>query len=110
MTLDPKTVALAALGMVGTASAQVTELVSVDSSGIQANYNSIPATPAKFVSADGRFVVFMTDASNLVPGDMNGTWDIFVRDRLLRTTERATVSASGVEGNGASGAYGFSAP
>jgi Tol biopolymer transport system component len=33
------------------------------------------------VSLDGRFVVFVSAASNLVPSDVEGRWDIFVRDR-----------------------------
>jgi hypothetical protein len=33
------------------------------------------------ISADGRYVVFSTKASNLVRGDTNGDWDVFVRDR-----------------------------
>lgn len=32
-------------------------------------------------SADGRFVAFFSDASDLVPGDTNATGDVFVRDR-----------------------------
>ena len=32
------------------------------------------------ISADGRHVVFISFASNLVPGDTNGVYDVFVRD------------------------------
>ncbi|MBK7642825.1 MAG: PD40 domain-containing protein [Planctomycetes bacterium] len=62
--------------------------------------------PGRFVSSDGRFVLFVSDANNLVPGDTNGTWDIFVRDRLTNTTERVSVSSSGGQSNGISGVYG----
>jgi len=55
----------------------VTERVSVDSDGDQANGDSI--LPA--ISADGRFVVFSSEASNLVAGDTNNLADIFVHDR-----------------------------
>ncbi len=48
------------------------------------------------VSADGRFVVFDSYATNLVPGDNNGVIDIFVRDRKEGTTERVSVSTAGV--------------
>src|SRR5207253_8937535 len=41
--------------------------------------NNFSFSPA--VSADGRFVAFDSAASNLVPGDTNGTFDVFVRDR-----------------------------
>lgn len=57
------------------------------------------------MSADGRFVVFTSDASNLVLGDTNGTTDVFVRDRLTGTTRRASVSSLGDQGNGASGTF-----
>jgi uncharacterized repeat protein (TIGR01451 family) len=52
------------------------------------------------ISADGRFVAFMAQFSNLVPGDTNNELDIFVRDRLLGTTERVSVSSTGEEGTG----------
>ena len=48
------------------------------------------------ISADGRFVAFESDATNLVPGDTNG---VFVRDRLKGTTERVSVSSKGVQGD-----------
>jgi Tol biopolymer transport system component len=51
------------------------------------------------ISADGRFVAFQSDATNLVPGDTNGSTDIFVHDRLTGKTERVSVSSSGVQGN-----------
>lgn len=41
------------------------------------------------ISADGRYVVFSSDASNLVPGDTNKSEDVFVRDRLLDTSHHA---------------------
>ena len=31
------------------------------------------------ISADGRFVAFESYASNLVPGDTNDAYDVFVR-------------------------------
>ena len=51
-------------------------------------------------SADGRFVAFYSEATNLVPGDTNGVGDVFVRDRLTGRTERVSVSSSGRQGNG----------
>lgn len=47
------------------------------------------------ISGDGRFVAFRSEADDLVPGDSNGSWDIFVRDRVAGTTERVSVSSSG---------------
>ena len=47
------------------------------------------------VSPDGRFIVFASTASNLVPGDQNGLSDIFVRDRLLGRTTLLSVNRQG---------------
>jgi len=47
------------------------------------------------INKDGRFVAFMSSATNLVPGDTNVREDVFVRDRLNRTTVRANVSSTG---------------
>lgn len=54
-----------------------------------------PSRPA--LSADGRYVAFQSDATNLVPGDGNGKADIFLRDRQSGTTERLSVSSTGAE-------------
>jgi Tol biopolymer transport system component len=61
-----------------------TERVSVTNGGGQADGASL--WPA--MSGDGRFVVFESDATNLVPGDTNGAMDVFVRDRLHNITRR----------------------
>jgi len=73
-----------------------TERVSVGSSGQEGNADS--AYPA--LSADGRFVAFVSSASNLVEGDANGKIDVFVHDRAAHVTKRISVDSSGVEGNG----------
>jgi len=49
------------------------------------------------ISGNGRFVAFDSYADNLVPGDGNGTSDVFVRDLDAGTTERVSVSAGGEE-------------
>ena len=72
-----------------------TERVSVSTAGAQGN--QVSDSPS--ISADGRFVVFMSEASNLVAGDTNGFWDVFVRDRQSAATERASVSSAGAQGN-----------
>ncbi len=69
--------------------------------GIRGNYlraNNTSRTPT--LSADGRYVTFSSEASNLVTGDNNGNQDIFVYDRTTGTIERVSVSDAGVEGNG----------
>ncbi len=54
------------------------------------------------LSADGQFVAFCSDASNLVPGDTNGTTDIFVYDRQEQTVQRVSVASDGTQGNATS--------
>jgi hypothetical protein len=79
-----------------------TERISVDSAGVQGNYMSLCCS----ISADGRFIQFDSYASNLVAGDTNGFTDVFVRDRFLGTTERVSISSSGVQGDTSSGGLG----
>jgi len=76
------------------AAAQVVR-VSVASDGTQADN----ASRAPAISADGRFIVFESDATNLVPGDTNGFTDIFLRDRSTNTTVRASVKSDGTQGD-----------
>jgi Tol biopolymer transport system component len=64
------------------------ENVNVNSNGQVAN---APCQLAG-VSANGRYVLFTSAASNLVPGDTNGVTDAFVRDRTLRKTQRVTLT------------------
>jgi Tol biopolymer transport system component len=75
-----------------------TSLVSVSSTGTQGDFPS--SGPS--VSADGRYVVFVSLATNLVPGDTNGAFDVFVRDRWAGTTRRVSVSSAGAQGDNAS--------
>src|SRR5207249_10105487 len=44
------------------------------------------------ISADGRFVAFLSWARNLAPGDTNGAADVFVRDRGAPAADTTTVS------------------
>jgi large repetitive protein len=53
------------------------------------------------ISADGNFVAFESDASNLVENDNNNMGDIFVRDLRSQVTERVSVSSTGVEADNA---------
>jgi Tol biopolymer transport system component len=54
------------------------------------------------ISADGRYVAFESGSESLVPGDRNSYVDVFVRDRVIGTTERVSVSSSGAEALGGS--------
>ena len=85
---------LVALGAAALAGAQpfVTR-VSVATGGAQGD--DVSGLPA--LSADGRYVVFASAASNLVAGDTNGAVDVFVRDRQAGTTTRVSLSGAGAE-------------
>ncbi len=72
-----------------------TERVSISSADIQANGRSFSAS----ISADGRYVAFLSAASNLVADDTNLHWDVFVHDRLTNQTERVSVDSYGNQSN-----------
>jgi Tol biopolymer transport system component len=74
------------------------ERVSVSSGGEQGTGYSRSAD----VSVDGRFVVFRSDAGNLVAGDTNADEDIFLRDRQTGETTRLSLSSSGAQADGGS--------
>jgi Tol biopolymer transport system component len=68
-----------------------TELVSVNSAGEPANsHSTLPS-----ISTDVRYVSFISYATNLVPVDPNGSYNVFVRDRQLGITEQVNVSSTG---------------
>ncbi len=75
-----------------------TTRVSVAGDGTQGSEQSL--SPA--ISAEGRFVAFASLAPNLVPGDTNGTWDVFVHDRGAGETTRVSVAGDGAQGNAGS--------
>ncbi|HEX6183427.1 MAG TPA: Calx-beta domain-containing protein [Pyrinomonadaceae bacterium] len=80
------------------AAAQTTEfmeLVSVNPAGTEAG-NRLSSNAQS--SADGRFVVFNSAATNLTPNDTSTTFDIFVRDLLLDTTTLVSVNSAGTGG------------
>jgi Tol biopolymer transport system component len=76
-----------------------TEYVSVGLGGVPASSQS--GDPS--ISPDGRFIAFWSWAINLVPGDTNWFADVFLRDRLLGTTERTSMTSSGAQANQTSG-------
>lgn len=71
---------------------------SSDANGLQGNDTSFNPS----LSADGRFVAFLSKATNLVPDDRNFTTDVFVKDLVTGGIVRASVSVRGVEANDAS--------
>ncbi|MPZ52869.1 MAG: hypothetical protein GEU79_09070, partial [Acidimicrobiia bacterium] len=83
------------LGLVVSADVGDTTRVSVNSDGTEGNSDSIRPS----VSADGGFVAFASDSSNLVEGDSNGSSDVFVHDMDSGVTSRVSVDSDGTEGN-----------
>jgi len=75
-----------------------TTRVSTRSNGGEANGSS----SVQGISGDGRYVLFHSNASNLVPGDSNGTTDVFVKDRKTGKTTRVSKRTNGSQGNGTS--------
>jgi serralysin len=59
--------------------------VSVDSAGNEAD---LGGGSAPSINATGRFVAFISDASNLVPEDTNSTGDVFVRESAPKAFAR----------------------
>lgn len=79
--------------------AGTTTRVSVASNGGEANSWSFSPS----ISANGRYVAFQSQANNLVPGDTNARFDVFVRDMESGVTTRVSVGPGGVQGNDSSG-------
>ena len=73
---------------------RTTSLVSVGPAGAGNSDSNMPV-----VSANGRYVAFYSDATNLVPHDVNGVSDVFLRDRKTHRTSILSVSSAGVRGN-----------
>ena len=77
-----------------------TARVSVTSAGKQGvGRRNSNGSNASTISSDGRYVAFHSDMENLVRGDTNGVFDIFVHDRLTGTTQRVSVSSRGRQAN-----------
>jgi hypothetical protein len=83
-------------GVFDEAGAIATTLVSVSSSGTHADADCFSGN----ISADGRYVVFRSAATNLVAGDVNGLADMFVRDLETGATVRVSVGDGEEESNG----------
>ena len=77
------------------------ELVSVSSGGAQGNQNS--GTRDISISDDGRFVVFGSNASNLVAGDTNNNYDIFIHDRQTDQIQVVARDDGAIAGQAAEG-------
>ncbi len=72
-------------------------LISKSAAGVAGN----ASCGGPIISADARWVLFQSDASNLVPGDTNGQPDIFLYDRQTAALQRVNTNAAGEQANGA---------
>jgi hypothetical protein len=70
-----------------------TTRVSVSSRGAQGNRNS----EGSWITGDGHYVVFSSEATNLVSGDTNDAYDVFIRDLEAKTTKRVSVLSTGAQ-------------
>ncbi|GEM_PF-1058966 len=73
-----------------------TTRISVASNGTQSNNSSQFST----ISADGRYITYTSDASNLVSGDTNNLTDLFLYDTQTATTTRINVASNGTQASG----------
>ena len=76
----------------------ITTRVSVASDGAQGQ--GVGARRRPSLSADGRFVAFDSEMTNLVPGDTNAKSDVFVHDRVTGQTTRVSVATGGAQATG----------
>ncbi len=76
----------------------ITSRESTSSSGLQANNPSREPS----ISKDGRYIVYLSYASNLINNDSNNNCDVYVRDRLTGTTNRVSIANTDGQGNGCS--------
>jgi len=74
-----------------------TEIVSISSNGEYGNGGS--GWNGVAITADGRYVCFASDDSNLVPGD-SSDYDVFMHDRWTGTTELISIGTDGQNGDG----------
>jgi cysteine-rich repeat protein len=81
--------------------AQETTRASVDGSGAQ-GLGGLFGAQVPSLSHDGRYVAFISHATNLVPDDTDNVFDVFVRDRVADTTVRVNLTPSGGNPNGPS--------
>lgn len=87
---------------------RTTEIVSVRSDGGASTFSIWGSTPygGRCISADGRYVTFLSAAQNLIPNDSGHSEvrlfehaDVFVKDRTSGRVERVSVTSAGRQGN-----------
>ena len=78
--------------------AMTTALLSFNAGALAGDGASTNAS----ISADGRFTVYQSDATDLVAADTNGFTDIFLFDAMTATITRINLGPMAVEANGTS--------
>jgi Tol biopolymer transport system component len=63
-------------------------------------YHISLSLPDPEITPDGRYVIFSSPFSNIVPGDRNRATDVFVHDRVGETTRIVSRSSDGMLANG----------
>ncbi len=72
--------------------------MSTDSNGVEGNEDSY----SPVFSPDGTKIAFASNAANLVAGDTNGTYDIFVKDLNTGLMTRVSTDSNGLQGDNTS--------
>jgi Tol biopolymer transport system component len=93
-----------AVGLCGIAAAQPTTRISVDADGKEAD----KASSYPVISVDGRYVAFVSEATNLVTGGNGGKRQVYVHDRVAGMVTMVSKKADGTIGDGHSDAPGIS--
>lgn len=85
--------AVAGIAIATFAHGQTTTRVSVASDGSEAN--DFSGYYGLSISGDGRYVAFVSGASNLVPGGSPNVWHVYVHDRVSGSVRRASIATNG---------------
>lgn len=95
------TITLLSTSSVSASSQSTTVLASsgLDSKGANRH---VDTSSINTTSSDGRISVYATGATNIVPDDLNDTFDVFAYDRITKKTELISRDAQGEPGNNAS--------
>jgi Tol biopolymer transport system component len=97
------TAAHAGRGSVVTRAVDAGSIASIERANVSTEeLQSDGASSQAVLSASGRFVAFVSAASNLTPGDTNGMSDVFVRDLQTGVTSRESVATDGTQSDGPS--------
>jgi len=82
--------------LLGNASTETTQRISIATSGTEAN----AASSYPSLSASGNLVAFHSAANNLVENDTNNAIDVFIHNRLTNQTRRVSIASGGSQADG----------